>query len=136
VAQAQAEGWSVPHLREEITARYAEFDEQRADMIARTETIRSSNAGTHEAWRLAGIERTQWYASIDGRECEFCGALMERYGPGTDGISVTENYVNEGDDVSVQAEDGTTRSMTANYGNVAYPPLHVNCRCTILAVTE
>jgi HK97 family phage portal protein len=136
VAQAQAEGWSVPHLREEITARYTEFDERRADMIARTETIRSSNAGTREAWRLAGVERLQWYAHVDGRECEFCGEMHDRYGPGTDGISITENFVNEGGEVSTQTEEGTTRSMTVTYGDVANPPLHVNCRCTILAVSQ
>ncbi|HUV74799.1 MAG TPA: phage portal protein [Anaerolineae bacterium] len=124
VGQAQEEGWSVPRLREEITERFTEFDEQRANAIARSETIRSSNAGTHEAWRSAGIERTQWYASIDGRQCPFCEDLYIKYGPGTPGISITENYVNLGDTLTVDAGDGKSKSMTVTYTDVAYPPLH------------
>ena len=136
VATAQEEGWSVPHLRDEIDGLFDEFDRNRAENIARTETIRSSNAGTHEAWSVAGIERTQWYASIDGRQCPFCEDLFIKYGPGTPGISVTENYVNLGGTLEVDVGDGKTRKMTVTYGDVAYPPLHNQCRCTILAVTE
>jgi|GEM_PF-2248832 len=136
VATAQDEGWSVPTLRGEIDGLFDEFDKQRADNIARTETIRSSNAGTHEAWRMAGIERTQWYASIDGRQCAFCEWMHKEYGPGTAGISITENYVSLGDTLEVDVGEGKTKSTTITYSDVQYPPLHNKCRCTILAIVE
>jgi len=139
VATAQEEGWSVPRLRDEITGLFDAYDRDRAEMIARTETIRSSNAGTMEAWRLAGIERKRWYASIDGRQCAWCEDMHNRYGPGTDGISMTQTFAKEGDRLEADQEVGgavQTRTMTVTYENVYHPPLHPNCRCTILAVVE
>jgi HK97 family phage portal protein len=131
VAIAQEEGWSVPHLRNEIMGLFDAYDRDRAEMIARTETIRSSNAGTQEAWRMAGISRKRWYASIDGRQCPWCEQMHNDYGPGTDGISMTQTFVNEG----TMLEAGE-KTMTVTYTDVYYPPLHPRCRCTILAVVE
>jgi SPP1 gp7 family putative phage head morphogenesis protein len=136
ISQGQAEDWSVPHMREELMNTVENMTEQRAEAIARTETIRSSNAGTHEAWELAGIERIQWYASKDERTCEFCWNLYDRYGPDTNGISMTENFVNLGEWDSAVDDEGRIQTRTETYGDVPYPPLHPNCRCTILAVTE
>jgi len=113
VAQAQAEGWSVPTLRkaiEEDTKHY--YDKVRSKRIARTETIRSSNAGTEEAWKQAGIEKKQWYATLDGRQCAECEAQYE--------YSKANPTIMGGD---FQA-------------GIPYPPLHPNCRCTILAYFE
>lgn len=135
VAEAQVEGWSVPQLRKAITEQWGVYDKQRAQVIARTETIRSSNAGTQEAWRLAGIERKQWYASIDGRQCPWCEDMHNRFGPGTVGISMTETFAREGDVLQVTVGE-TVKTMTVTYANVPHPPLHPQCRCTILAIVE
>ncbi len=132
VATAQEEGWSVPTLRGEIDGLFDEFDKQRADAIARTETIRSSNAGTVEAWEQAGISRNQWYASLDGRQCQFCEAMHHKYGPGTQGFAIKSTVASLGE--SITGTEGGT--MTVSYENVQYPPLHVKCRCTVLAIVE
>jgi HK97 family phage portal protein len=84
LAQAQDEGWSIPttmqHL-ETVFERYVEegvpaedlafFAERapayRRENIARSETIRSSNAAataTYEAWN---VEAREWLATLDGR---------------------------------------------------------------------
>jgi len=115
IMKAQEEGWSVPNTRNAIMEMWDGFDKNRAQMIARTETIRSSNAGSEEAWRQAGIQKKQWYATLDGRQCPDCVELMEytKINP----ITVGGNF-SSGD------------------MSLPYPPLHPNCRCTILAYFE
>jgi len=103
----QEEGWSVPDMRSALTEKFDEFDRVRAERIARTETIRSSNAGAVEAYRQANLHKKEWYAAIDGRECPECAALHQKV---------------------VGVED--------MWDGVDYPPLHPNCRCTVLPVIE
>jgi len=112
IMEAQAEGWSVPTTRDAIAELWDGFDKDRSEMIARTETIRSSNAGAQEAWEQAGVELKQWYATIDGRQCEECAALYEE--TKAEPIEIWETFA----------------------AGVSYPPAHPNCRCTILAYIE
>ncbi len=56
----------------------------RAEMIARTETIRAANAGQIEAWRqaqqqgyLAATVRQQWIYTKDERTCDICPKIPE-----------------------------------------------------------
>ncbi len=92
-------------------------------MIARSETIRSSNAGEEEAFREAGIEVKEWYASLDERICSFCREMH-----GTQ-IAVGSAFQSDG----AVMEVGGHR-LVMDYGDVKYPPLHPDCRCTILPV--
>lgn len=80
----------------------------RAEMIARTESMRAANAGQRESWDQAvekgllpaDIKR-EWIATSDA--CPFCVAL-----------------------------DGKTASLSGEYPNDGGegPPLHPDCRCT------
>lgn len=51
------------------------FGEDRADLIAVTETTRALTAGTLASWRSAGVERYRWNTSGDERVCPQCGPL-------------------------------------------------------------
>lgn len=94
----------------------------RAEMIARTETIRSANAGAMELYRQAGFERVRWLTAAT-EQCEFCDALNgSEWDVGGDLLGV-------GDTVT-----GSTTGSTftvSNYGAIPYPPLHPRCRCAI-----
>jgi hypothetical protein len=55
---------------------------QRAQMIARTETIRASNAGRYATWNQAVSEgllpitvEVKWLTAGDERTCPFCASL-------------------------------------------------------------
>jgi len=126
IAQAQAEGWSVTKTRDAIMETWDGFSKTRADMIARTETMRSSNYGTREAWKEAGVERVSWYTHFDGRQCGWCEEMHGKT------ISVTEGYATLGQEL----RDAEGKTMTVTYGDVECPPLHVFCRCLELAVIE
>lgn len=77
-----------------------------ANTLARTEVSMAQNAGIFDLYNDAGIDQIQWLTADDERVCPECAAL--------DG-----EIVNLGD---------------AFEGGVAQPPLHPNCRCTIIAV--
>lgn len=65
--KAQDEGLSIPDLSRLIRAKYAQWNDSRATVIARTETIRASNAGALAAIKDAGISKKQWLATNDSR---------------------------------------------------------------------
>ena len=133
IIQGQSEGWSIPQMTDSLTELYRGWSEERAETIARTETIRSSNAGSQQVYQQAGIERKQWLAAMD--PCEFCGEMEDRYGPNTEGIGVEEIFYPVGSDMTV-GEGEEVRRITFDYEDVYHPPLHPNCRCTILPVIE
>lgn len=88
-------------------------DPDRADLIARTETMQASNDGQLAAWDqaeeaglLTGDEQKVWIAADGDRTCKICDDL--------DGESVARNetFDVDGDDLGG-------------------PPAHPDCRCTV-----
>jgi len=120
---AQSEGWSVVRMIDEVRSVYGGWSETRAEMIARSETIRSSNAGAVEAYRQGGITTEEWYASLDERTCSFCGEMH-----GTQ-IAVGGVFAYGDTEMVVSGQ-----RLRMDYGDVQYPPLHPECRCTVLPV--
>lgn len=51
------------------------FGEERADLIAVTETTRALTAGTLASWAAAGVERYRFNTAGDERVCPQCGPL-------------------------------------------------------------
>lgn len=131
VGKAQEEGWSVPELRNAIMETWDNNDRVRATDIARSETIRSSNAGAKQAMTNAGVRIVSWLASPDdGRRCVWCGELDGRK------ISVERNFFEVGEEFVVVDGAGKQHAMKITYTAVGYPPLHTKCRCTIKAEFE
>ncbi|HEY6965883.1 MAG TPA: phage minor head protein [Burkholderiales bacterium] len=95
--------------------KYRQF---RAQMIARTESIRATNVGVQDAWRQAieagkvpeTLVRRRWLVSPDERTCDVCDSI-----PGMNpdrGVGFAEPFA------------------TPN-GPLFLPPAHPNCRCTV-----
>ena len=125
INQGVRAGESVSKLRSRIESVYDQATKTRSTRIARTETIFLSNMAQLEAMQfLPSVVGKQWMTNPDA--CEFCkpleGVIM---GLGT-------NFVNQGE--SVEGSDGGI--MVADYEDVLHPPLHPNCRCTILPVNR
>lgn len=101
-----------------MVERYADRQlTQRAETIARTETIRASAAGQQEVWRQAVEEgfllpsqtKRVWVVTPDDRLCEICSAIPEL---NPDGVGLEETFETE-------------------LGPVLSPPVHPNCRCAV-----
>lgn len=110
--QASLPAWRVDDM---VQRYYERALRHRAKNIARTETLRASNAGQQELWRQAAEQgylkpertRRKWIVTPDDRLCEYCKDIRVR---NEDGVPLDEPF---------EAEDGP----------VDYPPAHPSCRC-------
>ena len=123
VSRGFTEGDSLQDIRDNLDREFAQWSTVRAEMVARTETIRAANMGTREAYRQAGVERMTWLAA-EGDACPYCDEL--------DGQSVRldEAFVQEGETFQPANADAP---LHMGLGDVEHPPAHPYCRCTILA---
>lgn len=106
---AVADGLSVPKASKLVGELFDNFG-YRSERIARTEIVRASNFATEEAFKESGVvEGKEWLATIDERTGDLDAAL-----------------------------DGAVAKLGADFKaggeTVPYPPLHPNCRCTLIPV--
>ena len=107
-------GESIPELRKRVQGVFADASKNRATTIARSETIRASNAGAEEAYIQSGVvEGKEWLAEMGPRTCEFCLAMNGKT------MGLGQNFFALGEQMTV---DGQT--MHFDYDDVQYPPLH------------
>jgi SPP1 gp7 family putative phage head morphogenesis protein len=73
---------TVKQISKDIRDQVDMIGKNRADMIARTETMKAVNVGVKDKYRSAGIEVVRWLATIQpGRTCEECKALNGKLFP-------------------------------------------------------
>lgn len=114
----------ITQLRNRVKKVMKNATTDRANMIARTEAIRSTNLAAHEAYRQSGVvEARQWLSERDDRTCPFCEEMDGKI------LALEEDFFKKGDQLVV---DGST--MKFEVDNVTFPPLHPLCRCTDIPV--
>lgn len=122
------EGEGMDLLRTRVMNVFAHAAEYRAQMIARTETIRASNAGAEASYIQSGVvEGKEWFTALDERVCEFCDPMHEQT------MGLGEAFFAKGDRMSVTVGD-KVRVLKFDYEEVTWPPLHPQCRCTLTAI--
>lgn len=104
------QGLTVAQLADALLEDGLAMSEARAEMIARTNTIWALNEGAVERYDDAGIKAVRWLATEDDLTCDYCLDL---------------------DGEAVEVGDAFAES---NGWDVAHPPLHPNCRCTVVPV--
>lgn len=122
---ARDEGLDTLGLMDRLQGIYSGWSVLRAEMIARTETIRGENAASVAAYDVAGVKQLQWFTSEDDRVCPFCNRLHGEV------YTIHDSLFRQGDVMRV--EGGILR---LDYEDVKHPPLHVFCRCTVLPVLK
>lgn len=134
--QAQAQGWSIPQTQKQIDALFDAYQTNaqpsdpdfewvdkrrppyRTEMIARSETIRASNAGSIEIFRDWGVEKKEWLATQDDR-------------------TRPEHLAANGQVVGVDAAFEVGGEYLTYPGDPAGSPANtIQCRCTVLPVIE
>ena len=128
LAASLREGESINKLRNRLMQMCDGFEKSRATAIARSEASRASHAGEVESWKESGEVRGLVWRTADS-PCEYCAAL--------DGTVVSidgGSFAALG--TEIEGVDGGR--MKVNYealpdtGGIGQPPLHPNCRCTLL----
>lgn len=105
-----ADGQSIEQIGRKLRATFADIKKYQSERVARTETIRASNLAADDAFMQSGVvEAKEWLTA--GNPCPIC-----------------EPY--DGQVVELGGGFYSQKSEFAD-GN---PPLHVNCRCTIIPV--
>lgn len=74
ISDAVANGESMDKIIKRIDAA-TDVGRQRAEVIARTETLYAYNAVAKDRYRRNGIEFVEWLTATDDRVCEQCGPL-------------------------------------------------------------
>lgn len=121
------EGLSIAEIRRSIQDKFEDYSKTQAERITRTEVLKSSNLGTQDSFEQSGVvEGKQWLTAMDDRvdgECEEMNGQI---------VGLSEDY----DDTikSLLGEEKAARILS--YDSVDYPPLHPNCRCTLLPIVE
>ena len=106
IADCVARGLNKEKLISEITDRVVK-DRYKASRLVRTELTYVQNAAAADTYEKAGCKKYEYCAALDERTSEECEALNGQQFYFRDAI-VGENF----------------------------PPIHANCRCTIIPVIE
>jgi hypothetical protein len=127
LAKAIAEGFqlgeSIDKIKNRVRNVYDNASKNRALMIARTETLRSSNFAAAQAFLQSGVVTgKEWLTTKDGRQDFACDELDGKI------VDVNKDFVDKDSNITVGDD---TLKIEADVG---YPPLHTNCRCTIIPV--
>ncbi len=120
IDQGLADGLGITELSDLVRDIYEFSDEERATVVAQTETFRVANEATKQAWKQSGLVKSiKWYTSADERVCPYCRPLHGKI------VGIDENFFNKGDTV----EGGENPPLAIEYDDVGAPPLHPRCRC-------
>jgi HK97 family phage portal protein len=127
LAEGIQEGESLGKLKSRVEDVYRGAEGYRSLRVARTETLKASNNATNEAYKQTGyVTGKQWYANPGAdEECmSFDGKI----------INLDESYIKQGESFSYFDANGDEQTEVNSYEDVDSPPLHPNCRCTIVPV--
>lgn len=111
IEEGMKQGSSIPQIEREIRDSFEQYGKNQTRLIARTETLRASNAGQLDAYKQSGVvDQKQWYTARDADVCPECAAL----------------------DGQIQTLSGSF--FKSDYLGGDQPPLHPRCRCVMLPV--
>ena len=110
----------------DLKVKFTNWSKYRAEMVARTETIRASNYGALQGYKDAGVEKVEWLKASDA--CDICNAISEQVSQ----VNIGDSFFSQGDTIDI----GNDKTFTFNYESIEAPPSHPNCRCTLIPVLD
>lgn len=128
----QDESLTVDETRRALQEQFEGWDVNRAENVARTETIRAASGGTLEAYRQAGVPLKNILPADDA--CPICNSLRDA-GP----YAIDADFIPEGTEwnpVDAEGQPILKRPVANNYGPMPGSPIHPQCRCAVVAVWE
>lgn len=134
-------GESVDDLRKRVHNIYDATQEgklmaYRAERVGRTEPIFATTWTTLDAWKKSGmVIGKRWHTApgavpAKDNPCSFCRAMDGKI------TELESNYFDQGDKMTVTDDNDVEQTMKLDYVDTVGPPLHPNCRCTLLPVLE
>ena len=147
LAQAQEEGWAIPTMQNHLGDMFEQwmtgeltpeefiwFSDRlppyRTEMIARTETIRSSNAGSTEIYKDWGVQKHEWVSTQDDRtRGQEKGDEFDHFsdwpnGPNGEVVEIDTPFIGTGEELMYPGDPSGSAGNT------------ISCRCTTAPVVE
>jgi HK97 family phage portal protein len=115
---------TTSNLKRSLRDYFGSAEKSRSEAIARTELSRSANWSTVEVYKRSGVVGKQWLTARDEKTCEFCGEMDGKI------VKISNNYWDEGETM-IGREGGM---FAFSFESVGQPPLHPNCRCTVIPI--
>lgn len=127
LAEGISLGESIGELKKRVADVYEGARGYRAERLARTETLKASNAAARDAYAQTGyVKEIEWYVNPDA--CNICGEFSGKV------ISIDDTFASQGESVHYTDDNGDPAEYLLSYESIEGPPLHPNCRCTLLPV--
>jgi HK97 family phage portal protein len=128
LADGVAQGESLSKLTKRVNEIYDQAKGYEATRIARTETLKASNSATLWGYSQTGyVTQKQWVVNPDA--CAECGDYDGKTVP------LDDAFLGLGDSHTYTDENGDEQTTVNTYDTIDVPPLHPNCRCTIIPVS-
>lgn len=122
-----AAGESIVALRDRVKVLFDGMEKYRAERIARSEVVRASNFAARQAYIQSGVVKyMEWLTTNDDATCPYCAPLDGKR------VKPSDSFFDKGD--TQAGDDGT--EIELDYEIIEHPPLHVNCRCTIVPIVK
>lgn len=127
LAEGIQNGEALGKLKSRVESVYDYAKSYRSLRVARTETLKASNNATEDAYKQTGyVVAKEWIVNPDA--CPQCEAFEGKT------IGLGETFVKQGQSYSYTDREGEEQVASNTYDDVDNPPLHPNCRCTIVPV--
>ena len=125
ISQGIEAGESIDKIAARVQERMGPIADGRATAIARTEVIGASNGGKVLAWKQSGVVTgKRWLASTSHMGAD-------------DPNPVRESHVEaHGQEVKIDEDFSVGNGEGKAPGQIGLPEEDINCRCTMLAVTD
>lgn len=129
LAEGIQAGEGIGDLKKRVGEVYDGVDGYRAERIARTETLKASNNASVWAYKQTGyVTGKQWV--VNPGACPQCEEFEGKT------IGLDDEFLGLGESYTVVDDEGNEVTYTNDYDTVEEPPLHPNCMCTVIPVTE
>jgi HK97 family phage portal protein len=139
--QAQHDGWSVPEMQKHLTTLFEQWSKgdippedfewytsrmppYRTEAIARSETIRSSNAGSQELFTEWGMQQHEWLSTKDDRTRTYdnTNGVADHAEANGQVVGIDEPFIVSDEKLMYPGDPNGSEGNT------------INCRCTVLPV--
>ena len=129
LSQAIEKQESIPQIKARVEKVYDAARGYRATRIARSEVLRATNFATEQAYKQSKVvNKKEWLTAHDERVCPWCGPMDGKQ------LDLSGSFADKGDVLTGTNPKGSKVKLTIGIEDVKYPPLHPNCRCTLIPV--
>lgn len=129
LAEGIQAGEGIGALKARVTDVYDDVEGYRAARIARTETLKATNDATVAAYKQTGYIKSKVWVVNPGA-CPECAEFEGK------SVPLDDAFLGLGESYTTTDDEGNETVHVNDYDTVEQPPLHPNCRCTVIPSTE